>query len=102
MARPATVVLLVLGKFVLNGAADTATTPCRGGHQTSLLASCAELPDHIDRGHTAATHTLLAVPVQGRAPCASVTTASTLRALYSIGCFAWPCQPIDRRSSYRK
>jgi len=31
-----------------------------GGRQTSLLASCAELPDHIDRGHTAASHTLLA------------------------------------------
>ena len=77
----------------------TATPPCRGGHQTSLLASCAELPDHIDRGHTAATHTLVAASVQGRAPCASVTTASTLRALCSIGCFAWPCQPIVGRAA---
>ena len=77
----------------------TGHTPCRGGHQTSLLASCAEQPDHIDRGHTAATHTLLAASVQDRAPCASVTTASTLRALCSIGCFAWPCQPIVGRAA---
>ena len=77
----------------------TATPPCRGGLQTSLLASCAELPDHIDRSHTAATHTLVAASVQGRAPCASVTTASTLRALCSIGFFAWPCQPIVGRAA---
>ena len=76
-----------------------ATPPCRGGRQTSLLASCAELPDHIDRGHTAATQTLLAASVQGRASCASVTTASTLRALCSIGCFAWPCQPLVGRAA---
>ena len=67
-----------------------------------MLASCAELPDHIDRGHTAATHTLLAASVQGRAYCASVTTASTLRALCSIGCFAWPCQPIVGRAAGTK
>ena len=77
----------------------TATPPCRRGRQTSLLASCAELPDHIDRGHTAATHTLLAASIQGRASYASVTTASTLRALCSIGCFAWPCQPIVGRAA---
>jgi len=77
----------------------TATPPCRGGLRTSLLASCAELPDHIDRGHTAATHTLLAAYIQGRASCASVTTASTLRAPCSIGCFAWPCQPIVGRAA---
>ena len=81
------------------GCMGTATPPCRGGHQTSLLASCAELPDHIDRGHTAATHTLLAASVQCTASCASVTTASTLRALCSIGCFAWPCQPIVGRAA---
>jgi hypothetical protein len=77
----------------------TATPPCRGGHQTSLLASCAELPDHIDRRHTAAAHTLVAASVQDRASCASVTTASTLRALCSIGCLAWPCQPIVGRAA---
>jgi hypothetical protein len=77
----------------------TATPPCRGGRQTSLLASCAELPDHIDRGYTAAAHTLVAASVQGRAPCASVTTASTLRAPCSIGCLAWPCQPIVSRAA---
>ena len=77
----------------------TATPPCRGGHQTSSLASCAELPDHIDRGHTAATHTLVAASVHGRASCASVTTASTLRAPCSIGCLAWPCQPIVGRAA---
>ena len=76
-----------------------ATPPCRGGCQTSLLASCAELPEHIDRGHTAATHTLVAASVQGRASCASVATASTLRALCSIGCFAWPCQPLVGRAA---
>ena len=65
----------------------------------SLLASCAELPEHMDRGHTAATHTLLAASVQGRASCASVTTASKLRALCIIGCFAWPCQPIVGRAA---
>ena len=65
----------------------------------SLLASCAELPEHMDRGHTAATHTLLAASVQGRASCASVTTASTLRAPCSIGCLAWPCQPIVGRAA---
>jgi len=80
----------------------TATPPCRGGRQTSLLASCAELPDHIDRGHTTATHTLLAASVQGKAFCPSVTTASTLRALCSIGCFAWPCQPIVGRAAGTK
>ena len=77
----------------------TATLQCRGGRQTSLLASCAELPSHIDRGHTAAAHTLLAASIQGRASYASVTTASTLRALCSIGCFAWPCQPIVGRAA---
>ena len=65
----------------------------------SLLASCAELPEHMDRGHTAATHTLLAASVQGRASYASVTTASTLTALCIIGCFAWPCQPIVGRAA---
>jgi hypothetical protein len=58
-----------------------------------LLASCAELPDHIDRRHTAAAHTLVAASVQGRASCASVTTASTLRALCSIGCLACRASP---------
>ena len=53
----------------------------------------------MDRGHTAATHTLLAASVQGRASYASVTTASTLRALCIIGCFAWPCQPIVGRAA---
>ena len=77
----------------------TATPPCRGGHQTSLLASCAELPDHIDRGHTAATHTLLAASIQDRASFPSVTTASTLRAPCIIGCLAWPCQPIVGRAA---
>ena len=64
-----------------------------------MLASCAELPSHIDRGHTAAAHTLLAASIQGRASYASVTTASTLRALCSIGCFAWPCQPLVGRAA---
>ena len=76
-----------------------ATLQCRGGRQTSLLASCAELPSHIDRGHTAAAHTLLAASIQGRASYASVTTASTLRAPCSIGCLAWPCQPIVGRAA---
>ena len=76
-----------------------ATPPCRGGRQTSLLASCAELPEHIDRGHTAATQTLLAASIQDRASFPSVTTASTLRALCSIGCFAWPCQPLVGRAA---
>ena len=80
----------------------TATPPCRGGRQTSLLAICAELPDHIDRGHTAATHTLLAASIQGKASCPSVTTASTLRALCIIGCFAWPCQPLVGRAAGTK
>ena len=78
---------------------ESATPPCRGAHQTSMPHSCAELPDHIDRGHTAATHTLLAASVQCRASCASVTTECTLRALCSIGCFAWPCQPIVGRAA---
>ena len=77
----------------------TATPPCRGGRQTSLLAICAELPDHIDRGHTAATHTLLAASIQDKASFPSVTTASTLRALCSSGCFAWPCQPLVGRAA---
>ena len=64
-----------------------------------MLAICAELPDHIDRGHTAATHTLLVASIQDRASCASVTTASTLSALCSIGCFAWPCQPLVGRAA---
>ena len=33
----------------------TATLACRGAHQTSMLHGCAELPDHIDYGHTAET-----------------------------------------------
>ena len=70
--------------------------------QTSLLASCAELPDHIDRGHTAASHTLLAASFKYIASCASVTTASTLRSLCSIGCLAWPCQPIVGRAAGTK
>ena len=80
----------------------TATPPCPGGRQTSLLASCAELPDHIDRGHTPATHTLLAASIQDIVSCASVTTASTLKVLCSIGCFAWPCQPIVGRAAGTK
>ena len=77
----------------------TATLQCRGGRQTSLLASCAELPSHIDRGHTAAAHTLLAASIQGRASYASVTTASTLRALCIIGCLAWQCKPLVARAA---
>ena len=67
-----------------------------------MLDSCAELPDHIDRGHTAATHTLVTASIQDQASCASVTKASTLRALCSIGCFAWPCQPIVGRAAGTK
>ena len=50
-------------------------------------------------GHQGVGCSCVAASVQGRASCASVTTASTLRALCSIGCFAWPCQPIVGRAA---
>ena len=78
---------------------ELATPPCRGAHQTSMPHSCAELPDHIDHGHTAASHTLLATLVQRTASDALVTPAITPRALCTIGCLAWQCKPLVARAA---
>ena len=77
----------------------TATLACRGAHQTSMPHSCAELPDHIDHGHTAANHTLLATLVQRTASDALETPAITPRALCTTGCLAWQCKPLVARAA---
>ena len=70
------------------------TLPHCGAHQTSMPRSRGELPQYINRGHTAANHTLSATLVHGEGPRPSRTTADTLRPRGIIGCSAWPCQLI--------
>ena len=78
---------------------EPVTPSCCGAHQAGLPHSRGELPDYIDCGHTAATHTLLAALVQSIVSCASVTTAGVLRALFLIGCLAWLRQLVVARAA---
>jgi len=45
-----------------------ATLPCRGAYQAGMLHGRGEVLECIDRGHTAAIHTLRATLVQGEGP----------------------------------
>ena len=72
----------------------TATPPCRGAHQASMLHGCAEVRERFDPDHPAANHTLPAALVQGQGTGASGTMEDTLRPRSTIGCSAWPCKLI--------